>query len=269
MVELSRIVRFFLNGAASEPRPQRHNAFAAWPPARGLGRYYELRVSCAGRVDPVTGYFMNIHEIDEAVRDRVLPHMEALGVSNDTHGLPMGGLMQQLVERLQVPLHGTVRQVSLALSPYHGLAIRSDQMEQMLIREQFEFAAAHRLNVPTLSIDQNRRVFGKCNNPSGHGHNYRLEVVVSVPINVAGSDMPVEDLDALVDEAVIQKFDHKHLNVDVPQFADLNPSVENIAKVIFDMLADPVAKKGAVLNEVSVWETSKTVCTYRGETQSV
>jgi 6-pyruvoyltetrahydropterin/6-carboxytetrahydropterin synthase len=138
-------------------------------------------------------------------------------------------------------------------------------MDHVIIRQQYEFAAAHRLHVSGLSDEENRRVFGKCNNPSGHGHNYRVEVAIRAPIDAQGHVLPVEKLDATVDAHVIQKLDHKHLNIDVPRFADLNPSVESITREIYHMLQPGVRELGAVLEEVRVWETSKTVCAYRGE----
>lgn len=267
VVELRRTVRFFLNGCDPDPPPDRHNGFAAWPPVRGLGRFYQIAVICCGPADPVTGYFINIKEIDDAVRQQVLPYLRQIIASPRTDDVPMGRLMQGIVDRLQPGLRDSVREARLALSPYHSLTLRSAEMNRVVIREQFEFAAAHRLNVESLSEDENRRIFGKCNNPSGHGHNYHLEVAVSTPIGEGGQVPPVDQLDALVDIAVIQRFDHKHLNVDVPEFSSLNPSVENIAMVIYNLLSHEVIRIGAELIEVSVWETSKTVCTYRGETR--
>src|SRR5439155_1357341 len=113
------------------------------------------------------------------------------------------------------------------------------------------------------SEQKNREIFGKCNNPSGHGHNYRLEVAVTAPIGPEGQVIEVERLDRLVEDAVVQKLDHKHLNVDVPEFAKLNPTVENIAAVIHGWLKPRAGEIGVKLHEVSLWETEKTVCTYR------
>ncbi len=247
----------------------RHNTYSGWPAMRGLGRYYELTVTCRGEADPVTGYFMNIKFIDEAVRDEVLPYLEDLLASpTPASDVPMGELMQRLHNLLQPPLGETVAALSLQLTPRYSLTIRSQAMEYVIVRQQYEFSAAHRLHVPTLSDQENQHIFGKCNNPAGHGHNYRLEVAVRAPITDDGETLNVAELDELVDREVIEKLDHKHLNRDVPQFHDRNPSVEHIAQTIWAMLADKISTigpaPGETLEEVRVWETEKTVCTYRG-----
>lgn len=266
MLELSRTVRFCPGGDFASPRD---NSFSAWPAMRGLGRFYQLHVTCAGDADPVTGYFMNITHIDQAVRRHVLPLFDAhLKADPAGRGVPMGKLLRQVIDLLRDPLRQSVVAVTLELSPFYRLTTRSADMDHVLIRQQFEFAAAHRLHVPELSDEENRRVFGKCNNPAGHGHNYRLDVAVRVPIDPAGHILPVGALDHWVNRHVIERLDHKHLNVDVPQFrgGGNNPSVENIARAIYGMLTPCVGELGAGvgLEEVSVWETSKTVCTYRG-----
>ena len=233
---------------------------------RGLGRFYQVQVTCRGEADPTTGYCLNIHAIDEAVRRHVLPYLNGL-IAGDLSGgdAPLGRVMRRMLELLTPALAQRVARLRLDLTPYLNLTIRSDDMAHVTLRHEYEFAAAHRLHVASMSDEANRATFGKCNNPSGHGHNYRLEVAARVPIDPAGRVMTAERLDAIVDSHVVEKLDHKHLNVDVPQFAGLNPSVENIAKVIYDMLRPPLAAAGAELEEVRVWETSKTACTYRGE----
>ena len=126
------------------------------------------------------------------------------------------------------------------------------------LSERFEFSAAHRLHSPQMGAQANREVFGKCNNPSGHGHNYEVEVVIAgEPDPRTGLIMPVGELQRIVNQRVITIFDHKHLNVDCQEFRTLNPTVENIAQVIYDKLADGFC--GAVrLAAVKVWETPKT-----------
>tara|TARA_R110002111_G_scaffold100814_1_gene156110 strand:- start:88 stop:951 length:864 start_codon:yes stop_codon:yes gene_type:complete len=278
MLELSRTVRFCINDPvppgvsrqgdeAVTGTDARDNTFAARPPMRGLGRYYELDVTCRGEADPQTGYFINIKQIDEAVHGHALPCIrEALFGRGGSAMAPIGGLMRGMLASLQPKLGGSVILLALRLTPTYSIALRSDDMEHVLIRQKYEFSAAHRLHVPGLSDQENRDVFGKCNNPAGHGHNYQLEVAVRLPIDPDGQTVDVEQIDAVVNQHAIELLDHKHLNTDVPQFSELNPSVENIVRVIWEMLADKFDGfgAGAGLEELKVWETSKTVCCYRG-----
>jgi len=277
MIELTRTVRFCLNGPDSQAtnrsagnntgvlaRPIR-NAYSATPPMRGLGRYYQVSVHCSGEADPITGYFLNIKRIDQAVAHTILPYLQRLmTVTESTAELPMGRLMRSMIQLLQDPLDDSVVELSLELTPTYTLTIRSNLMSSVIVRQHYEFAAAHRLHTPKLSDQENRDLFGKCNNPSGHGHNYKVSVAILTPIDNDGRITPVEKLDALIDKTVIQPLDHQHLNVDVPQFAQLNPTVENITTVIYDLIKEPVEQLGMQLHEVSVWETDRTVCTYRG-----
>lgn len=228
---------------------------------RGLGRYYELEVTCRGEADPKTGYFINIKAIDHAVRERGLPVlMDRIA----DEAVPMGALMRQLIEAIDPPLKGTVCRARLVLTPTLSLAVERDDMDYIVMRQQYEFSAAHRLHVPTLSDAENQATFGKCNNPAGHGHNYRVEVAARCPVDAQGQTLQPAVLDAVVDREAIEKLDHKHLNTDVPEFAELNPSVEHIVKVVWQML-DGKLPSQASLDEVKVWETGKTVCAYRGQ----
>ena len=268
MLELSRTVRFCLGPDAEDHALPRDNTFSAWPPMRGLGRYYELGVVCRGEADAATGYFINIKHIDTAVRDHALPILRA-AIADEARAAdtPMGALMRRLLEALQPPLEHRVARLTLQLTPLLTLAMEPAAMDHVLIAQQYEFSAAHRLHVPSLSDEDNRATFGKCNNPSGHGHNYRVRVAVRAPIDPDGRTLDVAALDAAVDRLVIEKLDHKHLNRDVPAFAELNPSVENIVGVVWGMLAPEIgsaAAPGVTLDEVTVWETGKTSCTYRG-----
>ena len=99
------------------------------------------------------------------------------------------------------------------------------------------FNAAHRLNNPAWDEEMNRKVFGKCNNPNYHGHNYEMEVKVSGEPDVStGFVMDMKVLSDIIQAEIIERFDHKNLNLDVAEFKDLNPTAENIVMVIFDIL---------------------------------
>jgi 6-pyruvoyltetrahydropterin/6-carboxytetrahydropterin synthase len=99
------------------------------------------------------------------------------------------------------------------------------------------FNAAHRLHNDNWSDQKNEQVFGKCNNANWHGHNYELIVkLVGVPDPDTGYVYDMKELSALIKRKVINRLDHKNLNLDVPEFENLNPSAENIAKIIYDLL---------------------------------
>jgi 6-pyruvoyltetrahydropterin/6-carboxytetrahydropterin synthase len=128
---------------------------------------------------------------------------------------------------------------------------------------RYKFAASHRLHSAQLSEEENCRVYGKCNNPHGHGHNYVVEIAVSGTVDPAtGMIVNLADLDGYVEQEVIEVFDHKSLNEDVPAFCDVVPTTENVCKEIYQRLKRfPKAK----LERVRVEETSNNAFEYAGE----
>jgi 6-pyruvoyltetrahydropterin/6-carboxytetrahydropterin synthase len=101
------------------------------------------------------------------------------------------------------------------------------------ITRRYRFAASHRLHSERFSDNENRELYGKCNNPYGHGHDYTLEVCVSGPLDrVSGQVVNVSTLDRLVTGHVVNDFDHKYMNVDVREFRQMIPTSENILRVI-------------------------------------
>ena len=128
---------------------------------------------------------------------------------------------------------------------------------------RYRFSASHRLHSSKLSEEENRRVYGKCNNPHGHGHNYVVEVNVSGAVDPAtGMIANLADLDGFVEKEVIEPFDHKSLNEDVAAFRENVPTTENICKEIFERLKHfPEAK----LERVRVEETGNNTFEYAGE----
>lgn len=269
MLQLSRTVRFCLTKDRAALQSPRDNTFSAWPAMRGLGRYYELVVTCRGEADPQTGYFINIKEIDQVVREHALPlFLEQIADDERSSQTPMGAFMRRLFDCISPELGGTLHHLSLCLTPYLKIAIERNDMDHVLLQQQYEFSAAHRLHVDALSNEENRSIFGKCNNPAGHGHNYRLEVTARCPIDEHGQTLDPSALDAAVNRYVIDELDHKHLNEDVPAFAELNPSVEHIVRVIWQMLEEHMPGASA-LDELKLWETGKTVCAYRGPMKPV
>ncbi len=133
---------------------------------------------------------------------------------------------------------------------------------RIALGRRYHFAASHRLHSARLSEEENSRVFGKCNNPYGHGHNYTLEVRFSGAVDPAtGMIANLADLDAFVNERVIEPFDHRSLQDDVPAFRELVPTTENLCTEIFERLRSfPAAK----LEAVRVEETSNNSFEYEG-----
>jgi 6-pyruvoyltetrahydropterin/6-carboxytetrahydropterin synthase len=128
---------------------------------------------------------------------------------------------------------------------------------------RYRFAASHRLHSPRLSEEENNRVYGKCNNPYGHGHNYIVEVRLSGAVDPAtGMIANLADLDTYVNERVIEPFDHRSLQDEVPVFRDVVPTTENLCKEIFGRLKwFPNAK----LEAVRIEETSNNSFEYAGD----
>ncbi|MEO8822347.1 MAG: 6-carboxytetrahydropterin synthase [Ginsengibacter sp.] len=123
------------------------------------------------------------------------------------------------------------------------------------------FCAAHRLNNPSWSEEKNFSVFGKCNNPNYHGHNYELVVkVTGEPAADTGFVVDLKYLSDLIKEMVIEKLDHKNLNLDVHEFSEVNPTAENIAILIYNILRAKIDKKLDM--RVRLYETEKNFVEY-------
>jgi 6-pyruvoyltetrahydropterin/6-carboxytetrahydropterin synthase len=132
----------------------------------------------------------------------------------------------------------------------------------MTITRRYYFSASHRLHSQALSADENARLYGKCNNPFGHGHDYRLEVTVAGTADpVSGLIVPIGALDQFVEDKIIRLFAHRNINLDVPQFAQLVPTTENLAIVISALLEEhwPVsfAQAGAHPVRIHIQETER------------
>jgi 6-pyruvoyltetrahydropterin/6-carboxytetrahydropterin synthase len=124
------------------------------------------------------------------------------------------------------------------------------------------FEAAHRLHNPAQPDDWNREVFGKCNNPYGHGHNYVLEVTVGGEVDPAtGYLIDMKVLKDIVRGTVVDQADHRHLSIEVPWLAGINTTAENLARVFFERIS-PDLPAGVQLFAVTVHETERNSATY-------
>ena len=133
----------------------------------------------------------------------------------------------------------------------------------MRVTRRYRFAASHRLHSPAYSDEQNRELYGKCNNPHGHGHDYVLDVTAEGPVQAAsGQVVHIPTLDRLVSDQVLRDFDHRYLNVDLGEFQALVATSENIMRVIEDRLMarwSEVFPGGPRLDGIRLRETKRNV----------
>lgn len=264
MYRLQRRVRFAINPAGQSAAPGT-NGYAGNPPLRGLGLHSELLVECASTLDPRSQYVINIKDIDRAFRQRVLP-----GLSDRARepGADPISLLPMILTGLRDALPASLTLVRWHLSPYLSVEMAVTDASTVLLRQRFDFCAAHRLHNPALSAEENRAVFGKCNNPSGHGHNYQFEPCVAVPLGATGAkSLTLDTLERLAEDAIIERFDHKNLNTDTAEFRDgsgVLPTVEQISRVCFELLDQAIRAGGyaGALRSVTVWESDRTSSTY-------
>ena len=134
-------------------------------------------------------------------------------------------------------------------------------MNKVSVYRKEHFNAAHRLHNPSWDETKNDEVFGKCNNPNFHGHNYDLVVkIVGEPDPQTGYVIDLKKLSDIIEENVLQRFDHKNLNLDTKEFKDLNPTAENIAIVIYNILREKIDKKLEL--QIRLYETERNFVEY-------
>ncbi|MDB5354460.1 MAG: 6-pyruvoyl tetrahydropterin synthase [Phycisphaerales bacterium] len=291
MFRLTREVRFAINPAPDEQLAQKPtNSYGGYPSLRGFGSYLTLQITVAGEPDSSSNYLLNIKQIDAAVRSNAIPFLtDAVRGNKRRFGSAEHSPLTEkrsAEPNLQAsehrpadltPEHATlalfhrlhdawpavaVQEIRLSLSPFLSYSAVASELPMVRLSQKFEFSATHRLHNPNLSDEENREIFGKCNNPHGHGHNYELQVTLRGIPNPRGVLVDLPDFERIVAAAVIDRFDHKNLNLELPEFRNLIPTVENIAMVIHRLLKPRFDGAGATLASVTVWETPKTWCEY-------
>jgi len=240
------------------------NRWAGSPGGDRFEMYWTLRAVVSGTPDPRTGYLCNIKQIDHFLNDIVVPHVYSCAADPDQPRGIAGALLKVFPLAVQYcPSLICLDSLELHVSPYTRFIVDGEKNMVMLTRS-YEFSASHRLHCEHLSEEENRNTFGKCGNPHGHGHNYVVEVTLSGNPNAqSGILIPMNEFDRIVYERVITRYDHKNLNVECAEFQQFNPSVENIAKTIWDRLSDAFDRVS--LHHVRVWETPKTYAEFAGQ----
>jgi len=256
-MKISREVRFALLPNYEE---QISNSWSGWPTANQLVPRLSLITVVTGEPEKKSGYICNIKLIDDLVRNvitnDVIPSFDPTYAAERV----LHQIFQQSCELWDVPGVAIFEQ-SLVVTPYLKFSMSNDS-PMICVTQQFEFSASHRLHNPELSDQENRELFGKCNNPNGHGHNYVVELSLNRPTQNLQDGIDLPAFESKVKELVIDRLDHKHLNKDVDYFAKVNPSVENIAIAIWGWLNGQFGDDE--IANVRVYETPKTWAEYCG-----
>jgi len=230
--------------------------------APGHGHNYELIVAMAGPLD-ANGMVLNLSEVKHAIKAQVTAQLDFRCLNEAWPEFDLGrpegclptteALARVIWARLapHLPLAG----IRLFESESLWADVLGDTMEAF-VSIRTHFAAAHRLAREELSQAENEAIYGKCARPHGHGHNYLLDVTVRGRIDPrTGMVCDLAALQQLVDDMVVEPFDHTFLNKDVVHFASCVPTAENIALHIADILSAPIAATGAQLHKVRLQES--------------
>ncbi|MFM9871953.1 MAG: 6-carboxytetrahydropterin synthase [Fimbriimonadaceae bacterium] len=265
MVTLTRKIsfssghRYWLD---SKSEAENREIFGPWASRFNHGHNYVLWVSCRGKVDDSNGMVVNIKWIDDALKLLVLSKFDQKSINDEVEGF---GERSPSVENLLLyfrdllnELPGGVELVNLKLEETPLLYGEwTNEKDMITLTRIYEFAASHRLDVPALGEAENLRLFGKCNNLNGHGHNYVLEVTVSGEVDpVSGMMVDLGELDAVCEREVVGRYDHKNLDLDIPEFAGKNTTSEVVVQMIFDRLVGTVPGR---LERVRLLETARNV----------
>jgi 6-pyruvoyltetrahydropterin/6-carboxytetrahydropterin synthase len=133
------------------------------------------------------------------------------------------------------------------------------------LTRRYGFAASHRLHSPALSDEENRSVYGKCNNPHGHGHNYEVEITVRGEVDaITGRVVDIHALDRIAEDQILKPLRYRNLNEETPAFRDLVPTTENLAAELDRRLRsawpETFASDGPAFEKLRIWETERNIC---------
>ena len=287
MHKLARQIRFAVNpfGLSTEYGA---NSYCAKPTANGLALFFSLWVELKGPVNPDTGFVVNVSDIDRTVREKGIKIFDnfikdKFKLKEQISFEQIGQLLSKVWKTIEndflpalseVEVPAKIDSLTVELMPARKLAIKENGGNMLYFSEKFEFAASHTLWNEKFSEDENYKIFGKCANKSGHGHNYIVEVTIRNPVRDKASETPdgrqgrpvsnginAGAFENIVEKEFIRLVDHKNLNADVGYFKKVNPTVENIAEFAFNSLKDKL--KPLQLDCVTVWENDRTFCCYR------
>jgi 6-pyruvoyltetrahydropterin/6-carboxytetrahydropterin synthase len=249
----------------------------------GHGHNYSVAITVAGEVDKQSGIVVNITEIDKALKSNVISVLDGTFLNKQvsffqTNPPTTENITRFVRQELDTKLPVQSELVKVHVSESETLwstweSSRPDEhnkpttMGAVQLTRKYDFSAAHRLHSNNLTADENIALFGKCNHPNFHGHNYDIEVTLAgTPDPVSGMLYDLGKLDSIVSEHVLLPMDHRNLNLDIQEFADINPTSEMLAVVIWNRLSKHIPTSGdPKLAKVLVRETARNEFEYSGD----
>lgn len=228
----------------------------------GHGHNYVLFVSLAGELDKY-GMVLNLSNVKHVIKREITSQLDFSYLnevwSEFQQTLPTTENIAQAIWQRLYP-HLPLVKIQLFEHPELWAEYQGNGMEAYLTTST-HFSAAHRLAHPDLSEEENAEIYGKCARPNGHGHNYHLEITVKGEIHPrTGMLVDLGALNQVIEDLVLEPFDHTFLNKDIPYFAKVVPTAENIALYISNLLQQPIHGLGAELHKVKLIESPNNSC---------
>ncbi|QIR38568.1 6-pyruvoyl tetrahydropterin synthase [Tolypothrix sp. PCC 7910] len=251
--------RYWLPELSEAENTQQFGACSRFP---GHGHNYVLFISLIGELDEY-GMVLNLSDVKQVIKREVTSQLD-FSYLNDVwpdfqQTLPTTENIARVIWQRLAP-HLPLVRVQLFEHPELWADYMGNSMEAYLTIST-HFSAAHRLAHPNLSNEENAEIYGKCARTNGHGHNYHLEVTVKGEIDQrTGMIVDLGALNQVIEDYVVEPFDHTFLNKDIPYFAEVVPTAENIALYISNLLRSPVQKLGAKLHKVKLIESPNNSC---------
>ncbi|PSB24252.1 6-carboxytetrahydropterin synthase [Stenomitos frigidus] len=251
--------RYWLPEVSEAENFERFGACARSP---GHGHNYVLFVSMAGELDEY-GMVLNLSDVKQVIKREVTSQLD-FSFLNDAWSefqetLPTTEAIARTIWQRLAP-HLPIVRIQLFEQPELWADYYGNNMEAYLTIST-HFSAAHRLARPDLSYEKNCEIYGKCARPNGHGHNYHLEVTIKGEIDPrTGMIADLVVFQKAVDDYVVEPFDHTFLNKDIPYFAEVVPTAENIAVHIRSLLEQPIRNIGAQLHKIKLIESPNNSC---------
>lgn len=251
--------RYWLPELSESQNKEKFGAGSRFP---GHGHNYVLFISLVGELDEY-GMVLNLSDVKHVIKKEVTSQLD-FSYLNDVwqefqETLPTTENIARVIWQRLIP-HLPLVRVQLFEHPELWAEYMGNGMESYL-SVSTHFSAAHRLAHPKLSNEKNFEIYGKCARPNGHGHNYHLEVTVKGEIDErTGMIVDLGDLNQVIEDFVVEPFDHTFLNKDIPYFAEVVPTAENIALHIINLLRSPIQELGVKLDKVKLIESPNNSC---------